>query len=252
MKITRLPIALAVAFPLAACNKQDPDKSADTGKEVSSPTSVLAAELTKKDTPILPLKKGDSWAYSVRVNIPEGVTSPGSAAVDLNQEMERVYVGKMKIADKYPEVDIFEVTRPGAPVERELVDIYENRIMLRGSAIIAAGESGEDQIQWFETPVVFAFAGMRPGQETMKIRVQEGMRERGIQVVAREDISVPAGDFPSIRLLMTGKDGGFLLRKTIWFAPGKGIVKEEKVRYAGDKLLFRETTELVSTTVGVE
>lgn len=249
MKITYLTVALAVVFSSAACDRQDPDKSTDTEKETSIAISAAAVELTEKDTPILPLEKGDSWSYSVQVEIPEGVTSAGSAAVDLNQEMERVYLGKLKIAEKYPEVDVFEVTRPGAPVERELVDIYENRIMMRGSSMLAAEEH---KIQWFDTPVVFVFAGMRPGQETMKISVQEGMRERGIQVVARENISVPAGDFPSIRLLMTGKDGGFALRKTIWFSPGKGIIKEEKVRYAGEKLLFRETTELLSTSVGAE
>lgn len=247
MNTTRLSFVLAMTIPLVACKKEE--AGAETKKETSSKISPIAAELAEQDTPILPLRKGDSWAYKVRVEIPPGVTSEGSAAVDLNQEMERVYLGKLKIADKYPEVDVFEVTKPASPVERELVEIYDDRIMMRGSAMPSAGE---DQIQWLETPVIFVFAGMRPGQETTKLSVQEGARQRGIQVVARENITVPAGEFSTIRLLMTGNDGGFSLRKTIWFSPQTGIVKEEKARYAEDKLLFRETTELFKTTVGKE
>ena len=44
---------------------------------------------------------------------------------------------------------------------------------------------------------------------------------------------------------MTCTDGDLELRRTVWFAPGPGIVREEKSRYRLDKLIFRETQELV-------
>ena len=243
--ITYLPFVLACMVPLAACRKEGNKEETKTEAAPELPAAVK--ELVDEDTLILPLKKGDSWVYKVKVEVPPGITSEGSAAVELEDEMERVYLGKMKIGDKEPEVDVFEVTKASAPVERELVEIHDDRILMRGSLIPSAGDDG---IQWFGSPVLFVFAGMRPGQETAKLSVQEGTRQRGIQVVARENVTVPAGEFPAIRLLMTGNDGEFMLRKTIWFSPRTGIVKEEKNRYAGDKLLFRETTELLKTTVG--
>ena len=48
---------------------------------------------------------------------------------------------------------------------------------------------------------------------------------------------------------MTGTDGGVELRRTIWFAPGIGIVREEKTRYRTGKLLFRETQQLAQTSL---
>ena len=46
---------------------------------------------------------------------------------------------------------------------------------------------------------------------------------------------------------MTGKDSGLELRRTIWFAPGIGIVKEQTSRYTAETLLFRQTQELTET-----
>ena len=56
---------------------------------------------------------------------------------------------------------------------------------------------------------------------------------------------VPAGTFNCHRLLTTGNDGEIELRKTLWFSPGNGIIREEKTRYRREKLLFRETQELI-------
>ncbi len=50
-------------------------------------------------------------------------------------------------------------------------------------------------------------------------------------------------------MLMTGNDGQFEVRRTTWFSPHIGIVKEEKTRYVGETLIFRETTELQETNV---
>lgn len=231
-------LALACLIPLAACEKKEEKP------EATEKPSAASLELQAQDMPLLPLKKGDSWKYKVRVEIPPDITSEGAAAMDVEKEMERMYLGKMKIGDNEPEVDVFEVSLPGEKTTRELVEIHDNRIMMRGTS-----EPNGGNTVWLDPPVLFVFAGMRPGQETVKISSEEGVRQRDIQVVARETVTVPAGEFPAIRLLMTGSDAGFVLRKTTWFSPKTGIVKEEKTRYAGDKLLFRETTELVATNV---
>jgi hypothetical protein len=97
---------------------------------------------------------------------------------------------------------------------------------------------------WLDPPVPFVIAGMRPGTELPEIKDAQGAVTRKTQVIAREDVTVPAGKFASIRILTTGTDGDMELRLTRWFSPGNGIIREEKTRYRKEKLIFRETQEL--------
>ncbi len=240
MKFPHSLLVASWALLATACEKK-------SAPQPAPPLSEAAVDLKQADTPILPLEKGDVWKYKVRVQIPEGVTSEGASEVDVEHERTRTYLAKVSLGQNYPEVDAFEVRMRGTPVEWELVEIHDDRVMMRGTA---HPEKQGARPVWFQTPIPFVVAGMRPGQETVNMEVQDGARRRGIKVVAREQVKVPAGEFSAIRLLMTGTDGGFEIRRTTWFAPGVGIVKEEKVRYAKDKLLFRETAELVETTAG--
>ncbi len=216
-----------------------------TAEEEPPFISNVTKSITNTDIPILPVTKGDKWVYSIQTEIPAGVTSANSAAVDVETRMDREYIGKIRIPGKEPEVDAFEVKSPGQPVQRELVEIYDNRVMMRGSML---PDDPEGKVSWLEPAVVFVFAGMRPGQESANISIFEGTRNRAIQVVARESVTVPAGEFDTIRLLMTGNDDEVTIRKTTWFAPKVGIVKEETVRYVDDNLIYRSTTELLEKT----
>ncbi|MEP2775232.1 MAG: hypothetical protein ABJQ29_01960 [Luteolibacter sp.] len=224
--------------------------SCDDKKEQAEETKPVVTEATRDlmavDIPMLPLKKGDFWKYKVSIEIPAGITSEGASAVEIDQEKTRTYLGKVKVAKDYPEVDAFDVTMRGEATERELVEIHEDRILMRGS-------TRPDQLDakplWMDPPIPFVVAGIRAGQEMASLGLKDGSRSRGIKVVAREKLTTAIGEFPAIRLLMTGNDGKFELRKTIWFVPGLGIAKEEKTRYAEGKLIFRETTLLEETSV---
>lgn len=229
-----------------ACKKN----KAEQGDTEKSPSiSDVDEKFRKADTPILPIKKGDYWKYKVRVEVPEGITSEAGAALDVEREKTRTFLGKVKISEKYSEVDAFDVTAPGQPVERELVEIYEDRVMMRGTA---QPDVLDSKPIWLEPAVPFVVAGMRPGQQMLDLEVQNGARHRGMKVVARENIKVPAGEFQAIRLLMTGNDGPVEIRRSTWFTPKLGIVKEEKTRYANKKLIMRETVELTETNVKLE
>lgn len=233
-------IALLACLPplLSSCGEKE--------KPQEKTVSQAERDLKKADMPILPLDAGDWWKYRVNVEVPPGITSEGAAAVEIEHDKKRVYLGKITPGEGLPEVDAFDVTVPGQPLERELVEIYEDRIMMRGSA---RPDKGGKPV-WLETPIPFVFAGMRPGMEMLPLSIQDGASKRITKVVARESVEVPAGTYPCIRLLMTGNDGQLELRRTTWFSPGTGIVKEEKTRYAGEKLIFRETTSLVETNLG--
>lgn len=239
MKFRILLVCPAVAvLGLTSCDRSNKDGAVNAVPE--------AAVETRPDVPLLPVIQGDEWIYDVHLEIPEGVTSPGAAEVEGNHLRTRTYLGKVSAADGLPEVDCFEVVAPAAPVEREFVEIHDDRILMRGSLIMRPETT---RPMWLDHPVPFVIAGMKTGTESPQIQAASGSLSRKTQVIAREDVTVPAGTFPSIRLLMSGSDGDLELRRTIWFAPGTGIVREEKTRYRFGKVIFRETQELKKTSV---
>jgi len=213
-----------------------------------SPSSIAGTDeaTTQADIPLLPVTEGDNWRYAVHLQIPAGVSSPGAAEVDVKFERVRTYMGKISPASGLPEVDCFEVTVPGSPVEREFVEIRDDVILMRGSMIMRPETT---QPMWLDHPVPFVIAGMKPGTASPDILAPGGSLYRKIRVVARERLEVPAGEFPCIRLLMSGTDGIVELRSTIWFSPGTGIVREEKIRHRDGKVIFQESQDLLATSL---
>lgn len=232
--IASLAVA-AIAIAAVSCEKPATPPPAGTTPDASS-----------ADMPVLPLKADDTWRYSVQVEIPAGVTGPDAPEVKLNSEVIRRYIGKVKPAADLPEVDCFEVSAPNSHTEREFVEITDRMILMRGSIVLHPDITAPS---WLEPGVPFVFAGMKAGAALREVRAGSDRHVRNLQAVAREEVTVPAGTFPAIRLLMTGTDDEVELRRTIWFAFGTGIVREEKLRYGSGKLLVRETRELVETTV---
>jgi hypothetical protein len=235
----KLPVPFLTAFItmlfLTACDtkKSEPAKTLSPGEEA----------VRNQDIPVLPVKTGDTWTYEVKLEIPSDVTSEGAAAVSTSHRRTRTYLGKISAAEGLPETDCFEVTVPGAPSEREFVEIHEDRILMRGSLIMRPETT---KPMWLETPVPFIIAGMKPGTSLPEVKTRDGALSRKTQIIAREEITVPAGKFPCIRILTTGNDGEIEMRRTVWFAPGKGIIREEKTRYRREKLLYRESQELAA------
>lgn len=230
------PSLILSAFLLSAC---DSDKKT-AAKEPRQKTAG------HEDIPILPVKKGDFWRYDVRLEIPADVTTPGAAEVDTSHQRTRTYLGKVSAAQGLPEVDCFEVIAPNSPAEREFVEISDDRILMRGSMIMRPETT---KPMWLDRGIPFVIAGMKPGTELPEFAAVGGGLSRKTQIVAREDVTVPAGTFPCIRILMTGKDGEFELRRTTWFSPGTGVIREEKTRYLKEKLIFHETQQLLEASL---
>lgn len=239
MKFGSYAVSLSLVA-LTSCDKPK-EKSPPTGSAV-----IVNDALRTADMPILSIKAGDFWKYRVKVEVPPGITTADAAAIDLELVKTRTFRGKVQVSENLPEADAFDVEVPGQPLERELVEIYDDRIMMRGTI---RPDVIDAKPLWLDPAVPFVSAGLRPGQELTRLGVKDGASKRVMKVVAREKVSVPHGDFDAIRLLMTGNDGQFELHKTIWFVPKVGIVKEEKTRYSDGLLIFRETTELTETNV---
>lgn len=229
--------AALLALPLAA--------SLPACKTKNAPPPPPATAETRSDVPMLPTAPGDRWIYQVQVEFPAGITAPDAPAETRNHEQTRTYLGKTHPAEGLPEVDTFEVTAPNSPTEREFVEILPDRILMRGSLIMKPNAHP----MWLQTALPFVMAGMKAGTALPELEAGAGALKRKIQVVAREDLTVPAGTFPCIRILMTGTDGDIELRRTTWFSPGTGIIAEEKTRYRNNRVLFRESQKLKETTL---
>ncbi|MCF7733403.1 MAG: DUF3108 domain-containing protein [Akkermansiaceae bacterium] len=239
LPLLTLMLAIGAALFISSCRETPPPPS-DAGDQTTPVDPKFPNEI-----PLLPVKMGDFWRYQVQVE----VNTPDHPATT-RHETTRTYLGKLKPVPDKDEVDVFEVVIPNSPTERELVEIYEDRILMRGSLKITDGKASPPI--WFDKPVPFVLSNIRPGSSFPPLTVADGEVTRGIHVVGREEVTVPAGSYRTIRLLMTGVDGkqlGLELRRTIWFAPGVGIVKELTTRYTRDAILVRQTQELIETNV---
>lgn len=256
--------AIIPALLLGACKKEK--------SEVTSPSqsaSEVIAEVKNSeqkaakgaDIPILRVSKGDTWIYKVKVQIPEGVSADGKAVENAVFERKRTFIGKVKPSSLLPETGCFEIEAKGYPIEREFVDIDDERVLMRGSATMG---SAEIEPMWLEPGVLLVSAGLLGGESLPPVKINDPKSGaevvRLIQIVGREKVRAVDHDFDTIRILMSGVDGrkagantgGIELRRTIWFAPHYGIVKEEKARYVNDRLVLKETVELKSMSMKID
>jgi hypothetical protein len=162
----KTPVCVILAASVAmfsSCDKKSSEK------EINAETTNEATEdLVESDTPLLPVKVGDYWKYQVSVEIPAGITSPGASGVETEMEKVRTYIGKVSLGNDLPDVDAFDVTVPGESLERELVEITDSAILLRGTA---HPEILDSPAKWLDPPVPFVFAGMRAGNKMAELSV---------------------------------------------------------------------------------
>jgi hypothetical protein len=208
-----------------------------------------SAQYRAQETPILPITKGDFWVYQVKLQIAETKEEKTVLKDAEKFDRKRIYLGKVKPPGDYPETDCFEIEAAGIAVEREYVEIKDDAILMRGAEIVGT----KVVPYWLDPGVMLVKAGVIEGQSLPPITIKDPNSNleisRAIQIVGREMLSLAGQNFDTIRILMTGadgKDGGLEMRRTIWFAPKYGFVKEEKNRYVNDKLMLKELIELKS------
>jgi hypothetical protein len=238
---TSVVLLVLAAFALAGCGRKE-----EENQKINVPVSDTDREQREQDIPLLEVNKGDAWVYAVQLTIPAGVNLENPEEVKREYEMTRTYIGTYQPSPDVKEAQCFEVTTPGSPTSKEFVEIRDDVILLLGSLL----ESEPAQLIWFKQPVPFLVAGMKPGTAFPEFKTENESLVRNTDVIAREEITVPAGTYTCIRLLTTGQDNGIEIRKTLWYAPQHGIIREEVSRYVGEKLLYREEQKLVRFTKG--
>jgi hypothetical protein len=256
MKIHHYLIAIFGWLMLTQCKKNEqsgftPEQQREQLRNILDEVKESgSAPLKASDMPMLPISTGDTWVYSVTLHVPENAQNPGSPLVNQSFERKRTYIGKVKPTGRTEEADCFEIEATGSPVEREYVEITEDALKMRGSEVVG---NTQNLPLWMEPAVTLVQAGVQEGESLAPLKITDPRTgaeySRQIQIIGRETVKTPAREFFSIRILMSGKDGKenpIDMRRTIWFAPGVGIVKEEKARYVNDELLMKEIIELKS------
>jgi hypothetical protein len=248
-----------VAVFLSSCKK-----TTESEKTAAEEFKDLAAEVKEStvnaakgaDIPMLPLSVGDTWIYDVKVQIPEGVTADRKAVENASFERTRKFVGKVKPGVGHPECDCFEVSAPGSPTELEFIEVDDERILMRGSGVVS--DTPVPPL-WLDPAVLLVRAGLLGGESMPPIELTDprsGLKvRRAIQIVGRETLEAAGRKYNTIQILMTGKDGpegNFELRRSIWFAPHYGIIKEEKTRYINDKVVIKESMTLKALQMKID
>jgi hypothetical protein len=200
-------------------------------------------QLTDADVPVLKISDGQEWTYRVTIENPKHSLTGEPASGSF--ERIRRFVGSIEPGGDRPPTDCFEVRANGAKTLREYVSITPEEVSIVGQAFL--NDSGvQENLIWLEHPITFFRAGLMAGDSLPLVLMNKDKKLwRMVRVIGREKIKVPAGEFDTVRLQMIGQDGPVAIRRSYWFCPGVGIVREEKIREVDGKAVFSETDELI-------
>lgn len=214
--------------------------------ETAAPAPVN--EMIAADTPVLEISPNHEWKYQVTIENPKHALTGEPASASF--ERVRRYVGAIDPGNGKPPTDCFEVMAKGAQTMREYVKLAPEEVSITGQALLNA-EGVQEKLLWFDHPIAFFKAGLSAG-DTMPLAMMNKNKKlwRMIRVIGREKVEVPAGTFNTVRLQMVGYDEDIALRRTYWFCPKVGIIREEKVREIKGQPVFSETDELIAITAG--
>ncbi len=208
---------------------------------------------------LLNLTKGDTWEYLVTVEAPHGASMPAGKGITIKKtpdgvrasfKKSRVYAGKTKPKADRGELDTFQMVRAGKIVEFEFSDFQKDAIYALGSKDTTKKES---PVLLLNQPLLVYSKANKPGDK-WEIKSGDGKSSplftRKFRIFGEEEVTVPAGAFKAVRIVMTGFSGQTEIKRTVWFAKGTGFVKEEKTYYSNSKRLINQTMELTKLTKG--
>ncbi|MCP5538390.1 MAG: hypothetical protein H7A51_19420 [Akkermansiaceae bacterium] len=226
---------------------------------VFSPAILLRAQEGQDSKPIWKPEVGDFWTYQVVVEVQEGTTLP--TGVD-GQKIEKldgkvrasymqtsVYRGLKSMKEGGPEVHAFYVSN-GDQLE-EIEYMY-----IRHDAVEAAGSKQEGKAPKELMPLSKAIPLVRSewkGGEAFPFMMDTVVGEQKIRLVRKfkvlgwETLETDAGKFKALHVQVTGLNGPMEIKRSYWFTPGTGFIKEVKKYYLGDKTVFTQTRVLEKT-----
>lgn len=206
--------------------------------------------------PIWKPEVGDSWTYQVVVEVQEGTELPeaiegqkieklvGKTRVSYTQTS--VYQGLKSMVEDGPEVHAFYVSNGKQLEEIEYMNITE-------TAVEAAGSKHEGKEPKDVMPLSKAIPLIRSewkGGEAFPFMMDHVIGEQKVRLIRKfkvlgwETLETDAGKFKALHVQVTGLNGPMEIKRSYWFTPGTGFIKEVKKYYLGDKTIFTQTRVL--------
>lgn len=220
---------------------------------------LLVPILSAADSaPIWSPAVGDSWVYQVSVTVQEGTQLPNNIP---GQEIEKlegktrasytqtmVYrglqpVGKDKGETKAPAGHAFTVSNGDKLEETQFMSITDTSIDALG-----VQPAGKD-LKSLTKPIPVARSNWKGGESFafMLDHIENGKKMRMVRkcrVLGWETLETKAGKFKALHVQVTGLNGLVELKRSYWFTPGTGFIKEVKKYYVGDRTILTQTRVL--------
>lgn len=237
---------------LSACSKTE---QADNSEE----TPAVEAKSFFAPRP------GETWKYKVQKEIPIELQlseldasrhpEPTESGHLITFEQVRTCLGEREIEGLNEELTTIAITEDGKVLGEELYEISAVGIFSRGW--IPAGV--EDALaNLLPEGVAIATANMQPGQQWQSAGTDPGTPFL-FRVIERGKVTVPAGTFEAARIQITSEKISIhpiteeehvtYLKRTLWFADGVGVVKEDIVYYGEQRVRVKQHSELVHWVV---
>ena len=221
--------------------------------------SLLAISHTliaEEDKPIWKPEVGDSWTYSVTVEVQEGSKLPenveGQKIEKLDGKLratftqQNVYKGLQTLSQEGPEMHAFYVSNG-----KELVEIQYMKITDTLVGAVGVKQEGDDPKPLVPlSKVIPLMESSWKGGEGFPFTMANVVDGRQVRMVRKfkvlgwETLETKAGKFNAMHVQVTGKNGLIELQRSYWFAPQVGFIKEVKKYYAGEKTILSQIRTL--------
>jgi len=199
---------------------------------------------------------GDSWTYQVVVEVQKGTELPTSVDGQKIEELEgktrasyiqtHVYHGLKPMKQDGPEAHAFYVSNGDQLEEIEYMNITDD-------AVEAAGSKQEGTkplaLKPLSKPIPLVRSEWKGGEGfPFKVDLVVGKQKikfvRKYKVLGWETLETKAGKFKALHVQVTGMNGPMEIKRSYWFTPGTGFIKEVKKYYLEDKIVFSQTRVL--------
>ena len=219
---------------------------------------LMASVAAAKDKPLWQPGVGDTWIYQITVTVQEGTQLPNNVP---GQKIEKfdgktratylqkmVYRGLQPLGEPEGDLDIptahaFTLSNADTLIETQFNAITKTSIEALG--VQSAGK----KLRPLSKPIPLFRADWKGGESFpfMMEYVMDGKKVRLVRkfkVIGWETLETTAGKFKALHVQVTGLNGKMEIKRSYWFAPETGFIKEVKKYYVGERTVLTQTRVL--------
>lgn len=227
---------------------------------LSHSVAIQAEEPPEKNKVLWNPSAGDTWTYKITLEVAKDTTIPSDIEGQVIEELEgkirttylqtAVYHGLLPISEDGPKAHAFYFSN-GKQLEEIQYMLIEGN-MVKAMASKQEGKKPRKLIS-LSIPIPLVDVSWKGG-ESFPVMMDQVVEDKQIRMsrmfraIGWEQVETDAGDFKALHVQVTGMNGGLELKRSYWFVPGVGFIKEDKKYYLADKMILRQVRELTETS----